>query len=195
MRKPFVFVALGDSAVEGVGASSPHNSFTHLIYLRIKSKIKNTVFHNFGIGRSRVFDLHKKLDYVIRLSPNLILLSVGANDIIRLTRSKDFRKNYRHLIKRLSEETKAKLIIHTIPDLTLLPVIPGIFKPYLKNKIRWSNNIIRRYAKTTKGVLIDLYRESKSLYRVKGIISKDGLHPSDIGHSLWADLVLTKLQV
>lgn len=187
-------MALGDSAIEGIGASVPANSVSYLVYLKIKRKIKSAVFHNFGIGGARVFDLHKKLDHVIALSPTLILLSVGANDIIRFTHSKDFRNHYNHLIKRLSQETTAKLIIHTIPDLTLLPKVPGIIKPYLKYKILQSNYVIRKYARITKSVLIDLYRESKSLNKVKGIIAKDGLHPSDIGHSLWADLVLAKIE-
>lgn len=194
MKKPFVFVALGDSTIEGVGASVPHKSFSHLVYLKIKNKIKHAVFHNFGLGGARVFDLHKKLDHVIRLSPHLILLSVGANDILRLTHSKDFNRHYRHVIKRLSQETKARLIINNIPDLTLLPRFPGILKPYLKQKIHENNNVIRRYAKATKGILIDLYKESKTLWRVKGILSKDGLHPSDIGHSIWAELVYAKLE-
>ncbi len=195
MKKPFIFVALGDIAIEGIGASDPQKSFSHLVYLKIKRKIKNVVYHNVGFGGARVFDLHKKLDQVIGLSPHLILLSVGANDVIRLTHSNDFRRHYRHLIKRLSEETKAKLIINTIPDLTLIPRFPGIFRPYLKQKIQKSNTVIRRYAKAAKGILVDLYRESKYLLKVKGIIAKDGLHPSDIGDSLWASLILTRLQV
>lgn len=194
MKKPFVFVALGDSAIEGIGSSTPKNSMSHLVYSKIKRKIKNAVFHNFGIGGARILDLHKKLDLVISLSPHLILLSVGANDIIRFTHSKDFKRNYHNLIKRLSEETNARLIINTIPDLTLLPRFPGVLKPYLKQKILQSNRVIRKYARSTKDVLIDLYKESKSLQKVKGIIAKDGLHPSDIGHSIWAELVYAKLE-
>src|SRR5581483_6586867 len=123
-KKPFVYVAIGDSTVEGIGASKPERNFASLIYASLKQEIKNAEYHNLGIAGDRVEDvLQKQVQKAIELKPDLIVLSVGANDIMQHRRMNSFKKEYDELIKQLNQ-TKALIVVTNVPDLSLAPVLP-----------------------------------------------------------------------
>ena len=88
-KKSFVYVALGDSTVEGIGATAPHRSYTGILHGVIKEKKKRTHYHNLGIAGATIQDVIRlQLAKAIELQPDLITLSVGANDIKKRTTTK-----------------------------------------------------------------------------------------------------------
>ncbi len=193
-KKPFVFVAVGDSAVEGWGASNPDKGFASLVFSAIKRHAKNPRFYNLGKGGAKVGDVLKhQLDEAINLQPDLVLVSVGANDIMRATRGSSFDKEFKLLLKRLHEETGAKIVVNNIPDITLAPSVPRLFVPFCKIWAKRFNEIIKKYAEEFNAILVDLYSQSLNFKGYKEFISSDGLHPSDAGYALWANAVITKI--
>lgn len=193
--KKFVYVAIGDSTVEGIGASHSSKSFPALVFQKIKKDKKEAVFYNLGKGGAKVRDVvESQLARTIELKPNLITISVGGNDLHRRTKLKHFEKDFLHLIKTLKEKTDAEIIISNIPDVSLLPSL-SIFVKYLsKFMTRRLNRVINRYAKQFKCILIDLYDGSKEQSRkYKDLISSDGFHPSDKGYALWANAIIAHL--
>ena len=193
--KKFVYVAIGDSTVEGIGASHSSKSFPSLVFEKIKKDKKEAVFYNLGKGGARVRDVvESQLAKTIELKPNLITISVGGNDLHRRTKLKHFEKDFLHLIKTLKEKTDAEIIISNIPDVSLLPTL-SIFVKYLsKFMTERLNRVINKYAKQFRCILIDLYEESR-IYSKKytDLISGDGFHPSDRGYSLWANAIIAQL--
>lgn len=195
LTNKFVYVALGDSTVEGIGSSHSSKSFPALVFKKIKEDKKEASYFNLGKKGARVRDvIETQLAKAVSLKPDLITISVGANDLRRRTKLKQFEKDYYHLIKTLREKTKAKIIISNIPDVSLLPSLSIFVKYFAKFIIRRLNKIIGKYAKEFNCILVDLYEESR-IYskKYKDLISKDGLHPSDKGYVLWAEAIISHL--
>lgn len=193
--KKFVYVAIGDSTVEGIGASHSSKSCPSLVFQKIKKDKKEAVFYNLGKGGAKVRDVvESQLARTIELKPNLITISVGGNDLHRRTRLKYFEKDFLHLIKTLKEKTDAEIIISNIPDVSLLPTL-SIFVKYLSKFMTGRlNRVINKHARQFKCILIDLYDGSRiHSKKYADLISSDGFHPSDKGYALWANAIIAYL--
>ncbi len=193
--KKFVYVAIGDSTVEGIGASHSSKSFPSLVFKKIKQDKKEAVFYNLGKGGAKVRDVvESQLAKTVELNPDLVTISVGGNDLHRRTKLKHFEKDFLHLIKTLKEKTDAEIIVSNIPDVSLLPSL-SIFVRYLsKFMTKRLNRAINKHANQFKCILIDLYEGSKAnSKKYTDLISGDGFHPSDRGYSLWANAIIAHL--
>ena len=194
-KKEFVVVAIGDSTVEGLGASKPEKAFAPLVYLAIKQEKKNAVFHNLGVAHSKVNDvILNQLPKALELKPNLVLISIGANDLIFSKKIFQFGKDFEFLISTLRKKTKAAIFVNNIPDITIIPTMPKLAFPYFKFMVLRFNHIIKKSTEPIGTYLIDLYKESKLYKGYKELISSDGIHPSDIGYAIWANAFITKIQ-
>ena len=193
--KKFVYVALGDSTAEGIGASHHSKSFPALVFEKIKKDRKDAVFYNLGKGGAKVRDvIEKQLDRAVELKPSLVTISVGGNDLHRKTKLKHFKKDYEYLLKTLSEKTDAQIIVSNIPDVSLLPSLSIFVRYFVRFLNRRLNKAINMKAKQFRCTLVDLYEGSKLHGKNHAdLISQDGFHPSDRGYSLWANAIIALL--
>ena len=193
--KKFVYVAIGDSTVEGVGASDPSRSCPALVFEKIKHEKKRAYFYNLGKSGARIRDVVElQLAKAVELKPDLITISVGANDLRHRTKLRHFEKDFYELIKTLKEKTKAEIIISNIPDVSVAPSLSIMVKYLSRFVAKRFNRIINEHAKQFRCILIDLYTGSKIYGRKSlGLISADGLHPSDEGYALWAKVIIDHL--
>src|SRR5207244_2891774 len=77
-----LYVALGDSTVEGVGASRHENNYVSLLHARLRAIYHNARLQNLGVGGATSADvLARQLEPAIASRPDLVTLSVGPNDI------------------------------------------------------------------------------------------------------------------
>lgn len=193
-KKKFVYVALGDSAVEGVGATSHHKSFPALVFSAIKQEIGHVEYHNFGKSGARVLDVLKnQVEKAVEKQPDLVILSVGFNDVVKRTRLEDFEKDFAETLEILSKKTHALLVVNNIPDISLALSIPFYKKVYAQILIRRFNNTIKTQVHKNHASLVDMHSQTKMLKEYDGLISSDGLHPSDLGHALWGLTVLSHI--
>ena len=195
-HKPFIYVALGDSTVEGIGASTITKTYPAIINIALKSTYKKVEYHNFGKGRARVAGvIDSQLEKTIALQPHLITISIGANDIFKRSSVNKFSLQLDILLERLSKETNATIVINTIPDFSAVPSIPPVLKTYCKIQGVRFNKIIGTLTDQYKIVLVDFYTQTKILGKqYPELFASDGLHPSDIGYAIWAHAVLVKIE-
>lgn len=195
-RKPFVYVAIGDSTVEGVGASSPQRSYTGILYQALREKKKHALYYNLGVAGATVKDVkNHQLEKAIKLQPDLITLSVGANDIRHRTRLKRFEKELAFLLQELEEKTQAEVIVNTIPDLSLTPAVPPYLKSYSKYMAQKLNSIIVTTGEQVNVTTVDLFRHSRAVIKqFPEAIAQDGFHPSDFGYAIWANTMIPQMQ-
>lgn len=195
-KKPrFVYVAIGDSTVEGIGASHSSKSAPSLVFESIKQHNKTAKFHNLGKSGARISDvIDNQLEHTIELEPSLITVSVGANDLIARTRAKDFEFQLSYLLAELSQKTDARVIINNIPDVSIVGAIPFFAKALVRRKVVNLNSIIKDQARKHDLVHVDLYKNSALfIKKYPKFISKDGFHPSDTGYALWAAVIISQL--
>jgi acyl-CoA thioesterase I len=168
----FVYVALGDSAAQGIGASSPDKGYVGVIAARIADKTKRPVHViNLSVSGAKVRDA-KNIQIPelqkLGIKPDLITIDIGSNDM-RLFDSEMFSRELRDLGNDLPEGT----------------VIAEI-SPYFKDKSVQANKVIHELAKDKKLVvapLADILGKNDTWRLYAG----DFFHPSNHGYQLWAD--------
>ncbi len=195
-KSPFVYIALGDSTVEGIGASHISKTYPAIIHRALLKSYKRVVFHNFGKGGAKITDvLEAQLTQTIDANPHLITISIGANDIFKRKSVKHFEIHLDQLLYTLTEKTDATIVINTIPDFSVVPSIPPGLRTYCIIQGKRFNTVIEKLAKKYSVVLADLYTHTKILGKqYSEIFSADGLHPSDIGYAIWAHTILVKIE-
>ena len=193
--KPFVFVGIGDSTVEGVGATHPSRSYTGILFSIIKENFPKAEYHNFGkFGASSGDVIAEQLDQAIKLKPDLVTLSVGPNDINKKILPKTFGANLRLIIERLQKETGAKIVINNIPDFSRSSAISLTHRNISKLVLSRYNNVIEKASSESDVFFIDLYTHSRVYAKhYPELLSEDKFHPSDFGYALWANTILTAI--
>src|SRR4030095_9485311 len=77
-----LYVALGDSTVEGVGASSRSRNYVSRLHERLRAGYPAARRANLGAGGATSADVRaRQLDRAIELHPQLVTLAIGPNDI------------------------------------------------------------------------------------------------------------------
>jgi lysophospholipase L1-like esterase len=194
--KPFTYVALGDSTAEGMGASKVERSYTHIIYASLKERYRSTKYYNFARSGAILADVvEKQLPKALEASADLITISVGANDIIRRTKSDEYERLLRKLLQTLQRQTDATVVISTVPDLSLTPSVPKLLRTYSRYMANKLNEIILRTAEDTNTVVVDIFNDSRALLKIfPEAVASDGWHPSDFGYAIWANSILVTLR-
>lgn len=191
-KKPYVYVALGDSVTEGIGATSAQRSFASVIASYLRHQNKNLQYHNLGKRGAPTRDiLTKQLDNAIALNPDLVTISAGVNDIRVFSTPWQFKKDLSMLLNRLEQETHAEIVINNIPDFSVTPLIPRYSKRIVRFIIRRFNNAMDDVVANSHATLVDLF----NLTAVFGkqypeAIADDRFHPSDFGYAIWASAML-----
>lgn len=194
--KEFVFVAIGDSAVMGMGATNHKRSYTGIIYSMIKERFPRTKYFNFGkFGASTHDVITEQLDKAVELNPDLVTISVGANDMNKRILPKSFGKNLQTIVERFQKETTAKIVINNLPDFTSSPAISRTHRNLGKLVISQYNKAIEKVASDADVFFIDLYSQSKVYAKhYPELLADDQFHPSDFGHALWANTIMTSIE-
>lgn len=183
--------------MEGVGASQLSHSYASLIHAEISTSFKGALHYNFGkSGAGAEEVLREQVQQAIAVQPDLVTLSVGANDILRHTGLGSFRRSLTGIVERLQAQTRALIVITNIPNFSLLRIIPTPLKPFAKLNIQRFNATVARLAATHHLIHIDAFRLTTLFIRQfpNEIIYKDGFHPSDFGYALWANTIMTSIE-
>lgn len=191
-HRTYTYVALGDSVAEGIGATILDRSYTSIIYTYLKRSKKRVEYHNFSKQYAPVaWVREEQIEKAISLQPDLITLSVGANDIRVRNMPWKFKDDLREVIQKLKDQTNATIIINSIPDFSHLSVIPFLIKPITRLWISRYNNAIEQVARETGILYVDLFHTTGVFAKTfPEITGDDGFHPSDFGHALWAQSIL-----
>src|SRR5437870_3807915 len=124
------YVALGDSTVEGVGASSPELNYVSRIHARLRGVYPAARLTNLGVGGATSADvLLRQLTRAIELRPDLATISIGPNDITGRVPVKTYEKNLETILGRLTRETTAVVVAHLSLELAVAPICTRSHEP------------------------------------------------------------------
>lgn len=187
-----LYVALGDSTVEGVGATSPDRNYVSRLHGRLRTVYPAARAANLGVGGATSADvLLRQLDRAIELRPHLVTLSIGPNDITTRVRVETYEKNVDTILRRLVRETTAVLVVNLIPDLAVTPrFVRSPEKDAVGRLTVAFNAALGRAGRAYGAELVDLYVASRREAPLRPeLMWSDGYHPSDAGYARWAELV------
>jgi lysophospholipase L1-like esterase len=191
-RAAVAYVALGDSTVEGVGASSPELNYVSRLHARLRAVYPNARLTNLGAGGATSADvLARQLNRAIELHPHLVTLSIGPNDITKGVPVTSYERNLETLLGRLSSVTPAVIVANLIPDLAVTPRFARSRErdAVATLTVRFNDALARR-ARAHRVQLVDLYAASRREVPLQpDLLWSDGYHPSDAGYARWAELL------
>lgn len=186
-KDDFVYVAFGDSAAQGVGASSPERGYVGLIAHQIhKDTSKNVKIINLSKSGGKIRDVidtqipkYKELKKV-----DLVTIEIGANDILTFDPNK-FRKEMNELMNLLPPGAY-------ISD---IPSFKGSRLSRQEPKVLEANKIIYDLAAGRDLVLVPLHEKVTKNNSLR-TFAADFFHPSNYGYKTnWADTFMEKIKV
>lgn len=189
---PIHYVALGDSTVEGVGASRPDFNYVSRLHARLRARYPNARVTNLGVGGATSSDvLARQLERAIKRHPDLVTLSIGPNDITAGVPVAQYEHNLDVILGRLRRETTALIVVNLLPDLAVTPRFAhGPQLDVVSRQTVLFNEALARKAREQGVELVDLYRPSREeVPRQPALLWRDGYHPSDAGYARWAELM------
>ena len=177
-----LYVAIGDSAAQGIGASRPGRSYVGFVAARIRSisSLQLRVV-NLGISGATVgIAIAKELPALAKLErePDLVTVSIGANDMPAFEPSR-FAEQIDELFAALPKHA----IVADLPTFYFLPA---------EKKVRVANAILREAAARHGLTVVDLHAAMKrqGLWGVTTQFAGDLFHPNDRGYRVWASAFL-----
>ena len=190
------YVALGDSTVAGVGASSPERNYVGRLHARLRSVYPRARLANLGVGGATAADVvREQLPRAMALGPRLVTLSVGPNDITQGRDVGQYEQDIATIFETLARETPAVVVVNLLPDLAVAPRFSPEEKAAVGRLTAEFNDVLRRQARQHGAEIVDLYAPSQEEVPDRpSLVSSDEYHPSDEGYARWAELLWRGVQ-
>ncbi|MBI2812003.1 MAG: SGNH/GDSL hydrolase family protein [Candidatus Melainabacteria bacterium] len=188
---PLRYVVMGDSTTAGRGAA-PENSITMGTARHLAEKYDVTLI-NLSASGARMKDLlAKQLPEAKQAKPDVVLLSVGANDIVHFTPDGQIKSDLHRIIAELIESNPKISIV--VPGSGEVGACPRFEQP-LRLVAGWQtkrvNDIIKSTALACPGTTwIPLAERTGELFgRDPTLFSQDRFHPNDRGYYIWTQVL------
>ncbi|MGB3910882.1 MAG: SGNH/GDSL hydrolase family protein [Pseudolysinimonas sp.] len=188
------YVAIGDSFTEGIGDPEPsspggHRGWADRVAEALAAQADDFSYANLAIrGRLLQQILDEQVDAALTLHPDLISVSAGGNDILRLgTDPDEVAARLDGGIARLRSDG-ATVVMFNGPDMAGTPVLGRI-----RGKVAIYNENLRAVARRHGAIVADMWALRE--LRDPRMWAPDRLHFSPIGHQTIARMVLDALDV
>jgi lysophospholipase L1-like esterase len=119
------------------------------------------------------------------VNPDLIVVTVGVNDLLRRRPLKQWSTDLNELITTLqSRYDRAKVIVAGMPPVHRFPAIPQPLRLVLGTRAREMDRIMRDVAHSNGAIHVAM---DENMARDRRLFASDGFHPSSAGYRVWAD--------
>ncbi len=173
-------IAVGDSIIAGVGARDLARALVgqtaHYLSEHMDSRVD--WWANGQVGATAA-DMLLQVDELPEIPADVILLSVGVNDVTGLTRLSTWRERLQVLINNLrSKYPNALLVMAGLPPLQSFPLLPAPLR-----------NLLGMRASELDSIAIDIVSDIQRAVHLpvrfpesEGRFADDGYHPSEAGY-------------
>ncbi len=189
------YIAAGDSTAVGEGASSVEQTYAYNIAKSLSSRY-NVTYENIAKGGAKTEDvIATQLEKIIAFNPDVVTISVGANDATHLRSSQSILRNYKTIIDTLTEKTHAKIYITNIANFYGATLLPAWYIQLIEQRSAKLNPEILKLNNGNDRVhIIDIHDFGWSNYPDRALTySLDHFHPSDLGYQNWANAFLCRM--
>ncbi|MDB5162780.1 MAG: putative esterase/lipase [Candidatus Saccharibacteria bacterium] len=176
------YLALGDSAAQGIGATNPFKGYVGLIAKNIENKNGKSVrIVNISKTGAKMDDyLKDQAPVIATLKPDIITIEIGANDIA------DFDAT--------AFRSKFKKVLQTLPDGSFVSNMP-LFnsRPGSTENGKQASAIVEEELHQYPNLkFVDLQKETQENQSVFGF-APDLFHPNNLSYKNWANAFLKKI--
>lgn len=180
------YIAAGDSTAVGGGTSNVVQTYPYQIAQHL-AQTNSVEYKNVAVNGATTSDLIKdQIGQIVKFDPDIITISIGANDMTHFTSVNNVFKNYQVIIKRLTDETHAKVYITNVPRFDQAYLFPWPLRTYFDHQAKVANTELSKLG-SDRIQFIDIHS-------VEVANSADKFHPSDGGYRFWTDAFLAKMR-
>lgn len=170
------YVALGDSAAQGIGATSPMRGYVGLIAKRIEAQTGKSVrVVNLSVTGAKLSDyLRDQAPQISNYQADVVTIEIGANDI-RNYDEQTFRQEFRQ-------------VLASLPDGTYVSNMP-LFnsRPGSTSSAKAASGVIEEeIAADGRAKFVDLQKQTTDHQSIFGF-APDLFHPNNLSYQNWAD--------
>lgn len=181
---PLRLLVLGDSAAAGVGATTQQQALLGRLTTRLAQQVTIKFELMAQIG-ARTQDALRWLDRLPSDSYDVVVISLGVNDVTKAVPLSRWLQYQAELLDRLSQDFAARRIVITgLPPMHRYTMLP--------QPLRW---VIGRRATRFSVAITDVIAKRANCVRIDGdpslvpsLMAEDGFHPGPDMHDIWADL-------
>ncbi|MBL8013446.1 MAG: SGNH/GDSL hydrolase family protein [Candidatus Omnitrophica bacterium] len=177
------FLFLGDSTAVGTGAKTSQGSTAGYF----ASDFPEAQIVNRGRNGKRLHELVGELDQMPTDHYDLVVLQIGANDIVHLTPYHEIENELGKLLASVKAVGNHIVILHC-GNMGAAPILRWPFTWIMTQRSRDVRQIYIRQARQHGAVYVDLFTERKDdlfLTNVPNYYSPDYFHPNENGYRYW----------
>lgn len=177
---------LGDSSVTAPGVSGPHEIWVSLVCRRI-AETRHVTLRSFAVSGSRAADLvSSQLEPALVFDPDLVIVSVGANDVIRGVGIRVFERHLEDLVTAL-DETGALIVLSGVGDVGTIPRLKPPLRNVMTRRSARFDRVHHDVAARHGAHVVEQRNDNPAVwYSDRGLWSPDLFHVSAAGHQRWA---------
>ena len=194
-QREIIYVALGDSTAVGVGAARLNETHAFQIATTFATLNKRRVrVINLAVSGSVLNDvLQKQLPQLAKFKPDLITVSIGANDATHFSSMGKYQAQMQVLVSKLSA-SKAQVSFATTPDMYQAPALVLPLALAVNRRAKMQNAILEKAIGGSQIKTVDLFNRGKLIYAQNpNLYAADFFHPSSGGYQIWARLFIADL--
>jgi len=187
-------VVLGESHVAGACATEKQYRWVNVVAELISEfQGKPVKLYNKGIGASVISPrspgypssakpsaLERYVEDVIKLKPDLFILSYGLNDMRAGMHPEDFREDMQKIISDVKEACNPVIVLTTVYHMSAYDLYPP-FNRGSKEATEIYNTVIRQLAEKNDCLLADIYDAQGC---ADWLIHPDTVHANNLGHRI-----------
>lgn len=188
-------IAMGDSSVFGVGDHGDTIPSVGAGWAgRLAHDLNAKRFINVAKNGSRARDLIKhQLSAAQALDPDLVLICIGTNDVLRGDFSPEEIRESLHKVIEMLDNTKTLIVLLGLPNPMRTAPGPVVLRKILRARVEIINGIYSEIA--NQGLALFVPTWNSKIAHEKRLWHIDRMHPSPQGHQLIADLVRRKMEL
>ncbi len=169
-----IYVAMGDSTAQGIGASRPQTSYVWRYAKNLEAqtgkKVKIVNISRSGAKTKEVLEV--QLPQLARVKPDYVTLGIGSNDITAKTKYEDLESDF-------------KAIFALLPKGTVVGEVPFFNDPADNALVERVNTLINQQAAEYGLKVALIYDAYKTKLHQKKYHSLDFFHPNDWAYREW----------
>jgi len=174
-QEKLAVLALGDSLTAGFGVQE-EESFPSRLQLKIDQFNLGYKVINAGVSGDTTAGGVRRIEWLMKHKPNIVILALGANDGLRGLSIKEMRTNLETMI-RISHDNNAKVL------LAGMKALPNYGEDYQVEFEAVYFDLAKKYDLILLPFLLE------GVAGVREYTRPDGLHPTASGYKIVADLV------
>ncbi|HEX7472169.1 MAG TPA: SGNH/GDSL hydrolase family protein [Candidatus Limnocylindrales bacterium] len=186
------YVALGDSYTIGTSVNEPERWPNQLVGALHGDPVPLDLVANLGVNGFTSADvIAVELPRLDELRPDFVTLLIGVNDVVQGVPETTYRQRIAEILVALRRRLPAdRIVVVTTPDYTVTPAGADYGDPAVQRAgIRRVNAIVSELARGQGIAVVDIFDISEGAGADRGLVARDGLHPSGRQYGLWVDRI------